>query len=131
MHCQYSWHTMSVEKAESAAIRVIWRGPVFHYDLRWYGSADFIVPVWWIGLTHRETEELAHTEVFHPTTVAGDVFQWLLSLVGPDVAGRLHSLLETELSLQAAAAQGPQNGRRDGRRRKRRTLGRKVAVGPD
>jgi hypothetical protein len=118
---------MSVEKAESAAIRVIWRGPVFHYDLRWYESDDFIVPVWWIGLTQRETEELAHTDVFHPSAVAGDVFHWLLNLVGPDVAGRLHSLIETELSLQAAAAQGLQNVRRDGRRRRGRTSGRTEA----
>lgn len=121
--------SMSVEKAESAAIRVTWTGPLFHYDLRWYESEDFIVPVWWIGITHCQTEELAHTEVFHPTGAAGDVFRWLVGLVGPDVAGRLYCLIAKELRLQAAATQELKHDRGDGQRRSRRATGRKVGVG--
>jgi hypothetical protein len=120
---------MSVEKVESAAIRVTWIGPLFHYDLRWYESEDFVVPVWWIGVTHCQTEELAHTEVFHPTGVAGDVFRWLVGLVGPDVAGRLYCLIAKELRLQAAAAQEITSCRVDDQRRRRRTADRKAAVG--
>jgi hypothetical protein len=58
--------SVSVEKAESAAIRVAWIGPLFHYDLRWYESRDFIVPVRWIGVAHCQPEELAHRSSTQP-----------------------------------------------------------------
>jgi hypothetical protein len=91
---------MTLEDAESAALQVTWEDPASHYDLRWYGSPEFIVPLWWIGVTDRRTEELTTTDVIHPTdiTVPVDVYRWLVPIVGRGVAGRLVSLAADSMS---------------------------------
>jgi hypothetical protein len=84
---------MSVEPAESAAIRVTWGEPGYLYDLRWYGSPDFIVPVWWIGIIEKDTGELDRTDVLNPVSeLPDDVFRWLVPITGENVARQLVSL---------------------------------------
>ncbi len=82
-----------LEPAESAAIRVTWREAGYLYDLRWYGSSDFIIPVWWIGIVDLETDELDRTEVHHPVNaLPGGLFRWLVPIVGNAIARQLISL---------------------------------------
>jgi hypothetical protein len=84
---------MSLEPAESATIRVTWGESGYLYDLRWYATPDFIVPLWWIGIVDMETDELNRTEVLHPVTgPPGAVFRWLVPIVGQDVARQLVTL---------------------------------------
>jgi hypothetical protein len=96
---------MSVEPAESAAIRVTWSDPACLYDLRWYGAPDFIVPLWWIGIVDAETGELERTEVLHPTSeLPGELFRWLVPFAGQDTARRLISLVASAAVPRAVAA---------------------------
>ncbi len=89
---------MSLESAESAAIRVTCVDLRYLYELRWYGTSDFIVPVWWLGIVDRETDQLDRTEVLHPTSqLPGEVFRWLVPILGHRVDREL-------ISLAAAAA---------------------------
>jgi hypothetical protein len=84
---------MSLEPAESAAIRVTWSESERLYDLRWYGAPDFIVPVWWLGIVDMETDELDRTEVLHPESARpGELFRWLVPIAGNTVARQLISL---------------------------------------
>ncbi len=95
---------MSVEPAGSAAICVTWRDPEFLYELRWYGTDDYVIPLWWIGIVDQGTNQLDKTEVLHPTKrVPGEVFRWLVPIVGQDVAGKLISLA-AEATMQRTAA---------------------------
>ncbi len=82
---------MSLEPAGSATIRVTERSAAAAYDLRWYRSSDFIVPVWWIGIMDPDTGQLDRTEVFRGTDDVGptELFHWLTSVVGGDMATRL------------------------------------------
>ena len=94
----YTSPAMSLEPAESAAIRVTWGESGYLYDLRWYGASDFIVPVWWLGIVDLGTDQLDRTEVLHPTSnLPGEVFRWLVPMVGQNAARQL-------ISLAAAAA---------------------------
>ena len=93
MDVTYTSRAMSLESAESAAIRVTWVESGYLFDLRWYGTSDFIVPVWWLGIVDVVTEELNRTEVLHPTSGSpGAVFRWLVPIVGHDVARQLVTL---------------------------------------
>jgi hypothetical protein len=104
MDVTYTSPAMSLEPAESATIRVVWRESGYLYELRWYGTPDFIVPVWWLGITEMETEELTRTEVLHPTAGRpGAVFRWLFPIVGQDVA--------RQLVTRAASAASPNGAR--------------------
>jgi hypothetical protein len=96
---------MSLEPAESAAIRVTWGEPGYLYDLRWYGASEFIVPVWWIGIVDSETTALERTEVLHPASeLPGEVFRWLVPIVGQSVARQLISLVTAAVLPRSAAA---------------------------
>ena len=87
---------MSLEPAESAAIRATWTDPESHYDLRWYAAADFVVPMWWIGITDHQSGELIRTEVLVPRLdVPAEVSRWLAPLVGHEAARQLVSLAAT------------------------------------
>jgi hypothetical protein len=84
---------MSVEGAESAAIRVTLGESGFLYELRWYSGPDFVVPMWWVGIIDLQTDELGRTDVLHPAhKVPGEVFRWLVPIVGNDVARQLVTL---------------------------------------
>ena len=76
------------------------------YDLRWYGSADYVVPLWWIGFTDTASGELDRTEVFHSTngTGPGALYRWLVGLTDPETAGRLVSSAASVVSQRARAA---------------------------
>ena len=74
---------MSLEPAESAAICVTWIDPESHYDLRWYGAPDFVLPMWWIGVSDHHSGALERTEVLAPKLERpAEVFRWLAPLVG-------------------------------------------------
>lgn len=105
MGVTYTSRTMSVEPAESAAIRVTYDQSGYLYDLRWYGASDFIVPVWWLGIVDTKTDQLDRTEVLHPTSnLPAEVFHWLMPLVGQSAAGQLISLAAAEAVPKSAVA---------------------------
>jgi hypothetical protein len=96
---------MGVEPAESAAIRATWSESGYFFDLRWYGTQDFIVPLWWIGITDIETEELNRTEVLHPgNELPGGVFRWLIPIVGQEIARQLITWAASDTLLKPASA---------------------------
>lgn len=83
---------MTLESAESAAIHVTWSDPESHYDLRWYGAAEFVVPLWWVGISDSRGE-LVRTAVLAPKLEQpGEVFRWLVPIVGQPVARQLITL---------------------------------------
>jgi len=96
---------MSVEPAESAAIRVIWRTPGYLYDLRWYGSADYVVPLWWLGFVDSVSGELERTEIFHSDPGGGPpaLYRWLEDLTGHESAVHLVSAAASATSTRGAA----------------------------
>jgi hypothetical protein len=91
---------MELEPAGSAQVDVTVKTPAVVYDLRLYNSPEFVVPAWWLGIFDVEPPELRHTEVFHRTEPAapGEVFRWLLPIVGQEIAGRLVSSVAEDLA---------------------------------
>ncbi len=84
---------MSVDPAEPAAIRVTLGESGYLYDLRWYSAPDSDVAMWWVGIVDLQTDELDHTAVLHPAhKVPGEVFRWLVPIVGNEVARQLVTL---------------------------------------
>ncbi len=105
MGVTYTSPAMSLEPAESAAIRVAWDESGYRYELRWYGASDFIVPVWWLGIVELGTDQLDRTEVLHPTSnPPGEVFRWLVPIVGQSAARQLISLAAAVAVPRSAAA---------------------------
>jgi hypothetical protein len=97
---------MSLEPAGSATIRVTASTATVRYDLRWYRSSDFVVPVWWLGLVDVETEQLDRTEVFRGTDDVGpdELLHWLTTVVGEAVAKRLAASAVGAISSLSAAS---------------------------
>jgi hypothetical protein len=98
---------MSLEPAGSAAVNVSERTAALRYDLRWYRSSDFVVPVWWLGVTDPETDQLDRTEVFRGTDDVGpnELLRWLTTVVGDAVARRLAaSAVQAVTSLSAVSS---------------------------
>jgi hypothetical protein len=97
---------MSVKHAESAVIRVTCQTAGWIYDLRWYGSPEYVVPMWWFGLVDATSGELDRTEVFHS---AGDgdpgaLYHWLVLMAGQEVAGRLVAAAARAIGSPSTAA---------------------------
>lgn len=112
---------MSLEPAESAAIRVTWTDPESHFDLRWYGAPDFVVPMWWIGVSDHHSGLLERTEVLAPKLeVPGEVFRWLLPVVGQQAARQLVSLAASATVSRPSTPEGggPEPAGRGSRRPK-------------
>jgi hypothetical protein len=92
-----------LERAESAAIRVTASEAGHLYDLRWYGARDFVVPVWWLGISDEATGDLDRTDVHHPANaLPGDLFRWLVPIVGNATARQLISLAASKAVPRAA-----------------------------
>jgi hypothetical protein len=100
---------MSVEPAESAALRVTWRSSGCLYDLRWYGSADYVVPLWWIGFVDPDSGEPYRTEVFHSDTDTGPgpLHRWLVDVTDHDTAARLVRAVAAAVNERVAALDEP------------------------
>ncbi len=88
---------MAVEPIGAAQITVTYGTGSTSYDLRFYGSEEFTVPAWWIGMFD-PTRELRRTEVFPGIGHAPeDVLLWLRPITGSEVARRL-----VRLAMEAA-----------------------------
>jgi hypothetical protein len=97
---------MATKRGGSAALRVTWRTPAGVYELRWYGSPEYVVPMWWLGLIDPRTGRLDRTEVFHAVGDPGPdaLFHWLVSVVGVEVAWQLVSAATEATSNLSARA---------------------------
>ncbi len=73
----------------AAQIHVVHRGGAEHYDLRYYGSDEFVVPMWWLGITNA-TGDLVRTDVCPGARKSTeDVLSWLRQIVGTAAAEQL------------------------------------------
>lgn len=73
----------------AAQIHVVYRGSTEQCDLRYYGSDEFVVPMWWLGITN-PSGELVRTDVFPGARKSTeDVLSWLRQIVGAAVAEQL------------------------------------------
>jgi hypothetical protein len=81
--------SMAVEPLGSAQVHVTLDQGSAHFELRFYGSEEFTVPAWWIGVFDAKGE-LRRTEVLPSIDRRPeDVRRWMEPITGPDVAGRL------------------------------------------
>jgi hypothetical protein len=96
---------MELEPAGSPQIRVTCGTSTIHYDLRLYTPPEFIVPAWWIGVFDIDPAELKRTEVLDRSDQAtpGEVFHWLVPIVGQQIAGDLVSSAAKVISSRSAA----------------------------
>jgi hypothetical protein len=63
------------------------------FDLRFYSAEEVLVPSWWIGIFD-DTGELRTTAIAPRTDLSpGDLTQWLMPIVGLEVAERLVKLV--------------------------------------
>jgi hypothetical protein len=98
---------MAIEPVASAQIHVLCETKSASYDLRYYGSEEFLVPQWWIGISD-SSGELTVTAVSpgsgrSPAAVRG----WLHRTVPPAVAERLITLaLDAVADTSATATAG-------------------------
>lgn len=77
---------MSLESAGTAQIRVIGDGDAQRFELRYYESTDFIVPMWWFGVTD-SSGELELTAVLSGARhTPADLVLWLAPMSGERVA---------------------------------------------
>jgi hypothetical protein len=74
-----------------ASVRVTAAACELDYDLRWYDDRESIVPLWWLGVWERATDDLVHTEVLDgPCSVSPrDLFAWLAGAAPEPVAAHL------------------------------------------
>jgi hypothetical protein len=78
-----------VEPAGSAQIRVVLTHNNNRFDLRYYGSDDYVVPQWWVGATNA-AGELTQTDVLSAAKQTSvDLTRWLTTIVGAASAGEL------------------------------------------
>ncbi len=73
----------------AAQIHVVHRGTAEQYDLRYYGSDEFVVPMWWLGIS-TSAGDLIRTDVCPGARRSPeDVLGWLRQIVGTGVAEQL------------------------------------------
>ena len=90
---------MAIEPVASAQIRVLCETDAAVYDLRYYGSEEFLVPQWWIGVSDPDGE-LRLTAVSPGQSGSPEgLKRWLRSMVGPAVEGHLVRLVAREIAL--------------------------------
>lgn len=82
---------MSVRPAHEAAVRVTAVDRDLAYDLRWYDESASIVPLWWLGIWERGSDELVRTEILQgPRTHSPrDLFDWLAGAAPEPLAAHL------------------------------------------
>ncbi len=98
---------MAVELVGSAQLHVTLATEPAQFHLRFYGSEEFIVPVWWIGVSDAK-RELRRTEVL-PGMDHGpeEVGRWMEPITGEEAAGQLIRLAiraGLDVAREAAAA---------------------------
>ena len=84
--------SVSVRPANEAAVRVTAVDRDLAYDLRWYDESASIVPLWWLGIWERGSDELVRTEILQGPRAHSprDLFDWLAGAApGPLAAHRV------------------------------------------
>jgi len=82
---------VAVRPAPDAAVRVTVVSQDLVHDLRWYDDAASIVPLWWLGIWLRGTDQLVHTSILQgPRTLSPlALFTWLSETAPAAVAVHL------------------------------------------
>ena len=80
---------MAGEPRGTAQLRVMCESGWDHYDLRFYGSDEFVVPCGWIGIFDAAGDLRATGVLQGMDRTPDDVLRWLKPIAGADVAGRL------------------------------------------
>jgi hypothetical protein len=81
--------TMAIEPVASAQIHVLCSTDSATYDLRYYGTEEFLVPQWWIGISDA-AGELIVTAVSPGSGRSPEAVRaWLYRTVEPAIAERL------------------------------------------
>ena len=83
---------MPIQPPGEAQIHVACHAPPLRYDLRFYGSAEFVVPGWWLGVTDPEGQ-LQRTEFLPSTGGPVELCDWLEPITGPRQAALLVTLV--------------------------------------
>jgi hypothetical protein len=83
---------VAIEPAESAQVHVTYDAGSHSYDLRFYGSNEFTVASWWIGISDSVGHLLGTAVCSDPGRTGAEVLQWLRPIVGVGIAERLVQL---------------------------------------
>jgi hypothetical protein len=71
--------------AGTATLRVECNAPPWRFDLLFFGSSEFAVPGWWLGV-HDDGGHLLRSEFLASGSDPGEVFAWLKPVTGTKVA---------------------------------------------
>jgi hypothetical protein len=87
---------MPEHPAGTAAVHVACDVPPWHYDLMYFGSSEFAVPGWWLGV-HDDTGHLQRSEFLASGSDPGRVFAWLKPVTGAKSANLLVRMAQDAL----------------------------------
>jgi hypothetical protein len=87
---------MSERPSGSAAVHVACDVSPWRYELLYFGSSDFAVPGWWLGI-YDSSGGLRHSDFLPSGSDPGEVFAWLKPVTGAKPANHLVRMAQDAL----------------------------------